>query len=363
MAAALPHPVLTGKISSSANITSGASLETGVTTALLENLKLQFQAQYPRWDQARQVVIQELGPLLSNRSIVLGMPLESRVKSWQSIQEKFERKSLALTELNELNDIVGVRAVLLFRSDVIRAHELINEVFDVVDSEDTEGRLKESQFGYQSRHYQVRLPSSWLGVPSLQNLGDVSIEIQVRTLAQHVWASASHKLQYKQEKSVPAPLLRTINRVAALLETVDLEFDRVLMERTAYEKSITSEEDDVALNVDNLAALLDALLPPENKKPQSEPYGELLEDLEGLGIRTAADLKALWAKHGKKVIKDDKADAAEKAENTENTTLSSTQLERVKRGVFKGHVGLVKKALRREHGKEVVNEVIRRRKK
>jgi ppGpp synthetase/RelA/SpoT-type nucleotidyltranferase len=59
-------------------------------------------------------------------------------------------------------------------------------------------------------------------------------ELQLRTLAQHIWAVASHKLQYKREASVPVPIRRSINRVSALLEMVDLEFDRVLLEREQY---------------------------------------------------------------------------------------------------------------------------------
>ena len=87
---------------------------------------------------------------------------------------------------------------------------------------------------YQSLHYIIRIPKHWLKVSTFADLGELKAEIQLRTLAQHIWAATSHKLQYKHEDSVPPPIRRSIYRVSALLETVDLEFERVLAERGTY---------------------------------------------------------------------------------------------------------------------------------
>lgn len=328
-----------------------------IILASTQDLKLEYQRNHSRWDQARGTVLQQLGELLAQHKIVLGVPLESRVKTWESIEGKLERRSLVIAELGEVRDIVGVRAILLFRSDVSRAHELVQDTFDVMESENTGDRLNENQFGYQSQHYLVQLPRAWLAIPSLQGLGDIRIEIQIRTLAQHVWASASHKLQYKNENSVPSPLLRTINRVAALLETVDLEFDRVLEERTTYEASIRLDAGTDPLNVDNLTALLDSILPPIHKNKAGEEYEDLLSDLHALSIKTVAELKDVWAKNSKRVLKQDKADVASKVKSQ---NFVGTSAERIDSGVFRTHTGLIRKALRYEYGDETVNEIVRR---
>jgi putative GTP pyrophosphokinase len=263
--------------------------------------RIEYESNYPRWELARATVFQQLGELLNQNAIRLGVPLESRVKTWESVQEKFDRKSLSSPELEQLTDIIGVRAILLFRSDLTKTHELLQNNFLVIESENTGDRLNESQFGYQSQNYLVQLPKDWLAVPSLKELGNITIEIQVRTLAQHVWAAASHKLQYKHETSVPPPLLRTINRIAALLETVDLEFDRVLVEKNEYDLQARAQ-DAAELNVDNLAILLDEVLPARNKRTGDEPYEELLSNLKNLNVQTTERLKEIWKKHRHKFL-------------------------------------------------------------
>ncbi len=148
--------------------------------------------------------------------------MEGRVKSLASIEEKIERKGLTLQSVTALDDLIGVRAILLFRKDLKIADKLISKTFHVLHKEDTATRLADDSFGYQSQHYVVQLPKSWSKIPSFSELGTIRVELQVRTLAQHIWAAASHKLQYKKENSVPPPLRRAISRVSALLETVDL---------------------------------------------------------------------------------------------------------------------------------------------
>ena len=118
--------------------------------------------------------------------------------------------------------------------------------------------MTEGQFGYQSWHYVIAFPEKWLSVPSLCDFRGLRAELQLRTIAQHLWAAASHKLQYKAESSVPLPIRRSIHRVSALLETVDLEFDRVLQEREDYLKQAASRQPTKPINVDVLAQILDS---------------------------------------------------------------------------------------------------------
>jgi putative GTP pyrophosphokinase len=97
--------------------------------------------------------------------------------------------------------------------------------FDIIKQENTTRKLREDQFGYSSMHYVVRFPKDWLVVPAMALFGEMKAEIQVRTIAQHLWADASHILQYKNEENIPEPIKRSIHRVSAILETVDLEFE------------------------------------------------------------------------------------------------------------------------------------------
>jgi putative GTP pyrophosphokinase len=287
----------------------------------------------------------ELEKMFARKSLTLGIPLQARVKDWDSIAEKFDRKDLSLSTLKNLDDFIGIRSVFLFRRDLISARELVENTFEVLSEEDTATRLDESEFGYQSWHFIVKLPASWLKVPSFEGLGVFRSEIQLRTLSQHIWASASHQLQYKREDSVPKPIRRTIHRASALLETVDLEFERVLQEREQYLVAVNTLVND-RLNVDSLARVLDEMLPAANKV-ESEIYAELLPDLTAFGVATTSALRALIKKRLQKAVAYDK-DRVVHFRN--DRTLTGRAKERVKRGIFYTHVGLVRRMLHDEYG-------------
>lgn len=118
-------------------------------------------------------------------------------------------------------------------------------------------------------------------------MGDLLVELQVRTLAQHMWAATSHKLQYKREESVPLPLRRAIYRVSALLETVDLELDRVLTQRGAYVASeVESPTLDAPLNIDLANLIAREVLPAANDSGDVDGFDEVLQELYEFGIKT-----------------------------------------------------------------------------
>lgn len=325
----------------------------------LDQLRIQYQDNISRTERLREAVVVQLSELLSVNGVTLGVPIESRVKTWTSIAEKLERKHIEIERISELQDLIGVRTILLFRSDLARVISLISTNFDVVSLEDTSTRLSDSEFGYHSQHFVVRLPPAWLSLPSLASFGDLFVELQVRTLAQHIWAAASHKLQYKHEAGVPLPLRRTINRVSALLETVDLEFERVLQERKAYiEKANTPPEADKHLNVDSLASLLSEMLPPENKE-DNEAYAELLEDLYALRVNTPEKLRRIVSVNHK-AIQESEAERVDGFMMGDETIDEPEVMERLERGVFFTHVGLTREGLRAEFGDEKLSEIMRK---
>ena len=146
--------------------------------------------------------------------------------------------------------------------------------------------------------------------------GDLYAEIQLRTLAQHIWAEVSHELQYKTKIDVPDNLIRPIYRASALLETVDLEFERLLVEREEYRSQISAQIDQ-ELNVDNIESILDKFLPAENKDVYEE-YAALHNELIKAGIKTTAQLRSFvrdnleWIiEHDQKRVKSEVEDARE----------------------------------------------------
>ena len=108
----------------------------------------------------------QIDHMLQDNNILLGVPLECRVKSWESICQKIELRKLQFNSIKDLNDLIGIRLMLLFMRDVKKTNELISQTFTVIEQEDTLSRLGEDQFGYQSFHVIVEMPQEWLNPTS-----------------------------------------------------------------------------------------------------------------------------------------------------------------------------------------------------
>jgi putative GTP pyrophosphokinase len=285
------------------------------------------------------------------------------VKTWSSIAEKIERDRSDPKNLSEITDVAGIRIIALFRRDVERISKIIESYLDVLDREDTFDRLAENQFGYGSIHYQARPPAEWLKVPTLRKLEGLQAEIQVRTGSQHIWAAASHVLQYKKEAHVPIPLRRSINRAAALLETIDLEFERLLLEREVYTQEIRVQDENLPLDTESLRRALDEVLPAQNRA-QNDDYAALLDDLLTLNITTTDKLKQIVAKHLREVMKSEGQEMDRCAKEVQkNEEPTGTSIARFQAGVYFTHVGLAREALREEFGHEIKLGTARKKKR
>ena len=109
-----------------------------------------------------------------------------------------------------------------------RGEKFIIKNFPVFYNKTPEETMNVDQFGYSSPHYYSRLPKNWLNHPIYFKLEDFIIEMQIRTLAQHIWAAASRNLQYRKEEDVPREVRREIHSIAAILEEVDSAFENIL---------------------------------------------------------------------------------------------------------------------------------------
>jgi len=306
------------------------------------DLEAEYHLIVPVAEKFCKALAEQCEELIQTNGIPLGVPIEHRVKSWKSISDKIDRKSLQLKNIRDLPDLVGIRLIVLFIRDLEKVRSLLTKTFKVLDREDTQVRLDVSQFGYQSYHYNIRIPDSWLSVPSLAPFKGYSAEIQLRTVAQHIWAAASHVLQYKQEEGIPQPVRRSIHRVSALLETVDLEFEHALEDRDQYRNETTKIEPDTHLNVDLLERILDSFLPIANKSVP-EPYAELLEDLTYFGISTIKDLKVLIDSQLPYVLEKEAVAIAEAGKK--DSLYHQDSPERKAKGVFFTHAGLIRIAM------------------
>src|SRR5260370_2134976 len=242
----------------------------------IKTLETEYQAIIPLAARFADALNEQLSQLLENKRISLSFRIQQRVKTWASVAEKIKRLSLSLSTINDLNDLVGLRLVLPFIRDIDTVCQLISSNFKVVEQYDTQKRLREDQFGYASVHFIIQLPESWLIVPKLNCMRGLRAEVQVRTAGQHLWAVASHILQYKHEKAVPESIRRAIHRLSAVLETVDQGFEAVLKQKEAEEQTITEKsqeevmKDPETIKAEALGRLIKAL--PEEDRRLVELY-------------------------------------------------------------------------------------------
>ena len=83
-----------------------------------------------------------------------------------------------------------------------------------------------------SMHYVVSIHQNRLKFTEYKSYTNLKIEIQIRSILQHGWAEIEHDLGYKGAKGIPDEFKRDFNRISALLETADNEFDRLRFNKT-----------------------------------------------------------------------------------------------------------------------------------
>jgi ppGpp synthetase/RelA/SpoT-type nucleotidyltranferase len=179
--------------------------------------------------------------------------LMGRPKSVESFAEKIGRKGKSYVEpLTEMTDLCGVRVIvhILKQVDALAASVVATAArpdapfrVDRGNSENKAALLDVKSFGYLSDHYILVMESfppvdGFKDPNKLRQLtelrdelakrgGQLRAELQIRTLAQHVWADIYHELGYKNEFKLPQRWEREFARVAAMLEGCDRSFQEI----------------------------------------------------------------------------------------------------------------------------------------
>lgn len=238
---------------------------------------------------------QELNELLRKKDVPY-FELHWRIKEWESISEKIERKCLEPHLISDIHDLIGFRVTTLFKRDITSICDTVRENFCILWEDNKADEKPEDTFGYLSVHFQIKLSEQWLQTPTTAEFRNLEAELQVRTFSQHVWAASSHLLQYKVEKTVPYSLRRNIYRLAAVLEIVDNELENILSARDELLKDLSENvslaEETTLLDTILLEHILDEYFLKENKNLR-EPFDVLLQELQFCGVDTVGKLQHL----------------------------------------------------------------------
>lgn len=123
--------------------------------------------------------------------------IKTRLKSFDSIMEKLERKNLEKsvdTIIENLSDIAGVRVVCSFTDDVYSLADSLLKQDDITLIEKKDYIKTPKANGYRSLHLIVEVPIFLSDEKRM-----MKVEIQLRTIAMDFWASLEHQLRYKKD--------------------------------------------------------------------------------------------------------------------------------------------------------------------
>lgn len=233
-----------------------------------EAARTRWIAESKKYDAFGQVLVGRIRQSL--KPLGLWFEVSSRAKTVDSLVKKLLTKHPKYT-FDTLPDKVGARVVLRYRSDVSKVVEQIRTLFDSDEPEDKLVTKGVNWVGYLSIHIDhVRLRSADKDAATYPPQVFWA-ELQVATLAQHLWSDMSHDTVYKNEQmlaKLPAEWQRRIALMAGQIEVADREFDSLnmdlskiptvrllqILERHYY--SVTAERFNFELSVEVMESLM-----------------------------------------------------------------------------------------------------------
>jgi ppGpp synthetase/RelA/SpoT-type nucleotidyltranferase len=266
----------------------------------VEQARQRWTAERPQYDAFGQLLAARLRESL--KPIGIWFHVEARAKTIDSLVKKVLIKKHHTFE--SLPDKVGARVIIRYRADVDKVIDKVRMLFDSKDPEDKEKLLGIDRVGYVSVHLDnVRLH---------QNDGDAVqyppdrfwVELQVRTLAQHLWSEMSHDTVYKNEEMITQldpDVKRRVSLMAGQIEVADREFDRLNMELSAratvrllqvleqHYYTVASQRPNLELSVEVLDTLM-PLVPQEDVAAFASRLSEFLSAKHSIieGVYTEA---------------------------------------------------------------------------
>jgi ppGpp synthetase/RelA/SpoT-type nucleotidyltranferase len=159
------------------------------------------------------------------RALGLWCETGSRAKEPYSLIKKLIRKPTHTYE--SLSDKVGARCIIRYHGDLSRVVEVAQKLFVCGPVDSKADSLGVDHIGYLSIHVDVSLRDD---DPHAQEFAGMRAELQVRTLAQHLWSEMAHDAVYKNDEvfsKLSDSLKRRVNLMAGIIEVADMEFNRL----------------------------------------------------------------------------------------------------------------------------------------
>ncbi|HEX3487109.1 MAG TPA: hypothetical protein VHT51_18785 [Micropepsaceae bacterium] len=173
--------------------------------------------------------------------LINGQSRIDRISARAKTVDRFLKKARTLDEgkpkygepLSQIQDQIGIRIVVFYKSDVERIDALVKKYFRAVEYQKLVPE-SESEFGYFGQHFVLVLPTDVIDDDMDTSLVPGFFELQIKTLFQHAWSEADHDLGYKPgNKPLTSEQKRLIAFTSAQAWGADHIFDRLFEECSA----------------------------------------------------------------------------------------------------------------------------------
>lgn len=209
---------------------------------------------FREWYDAKRTVLTRAANQLENLIASLTSSSEEiedptvshRVKDREECIKKFalkyqtnlESTSTAYEIKDHITDLVGLRVVCYYETDIARVVNILRQNFEVIGETNKSAELEaqDNVFGYKGHHLDLRVNGERANLPEYKEYLDLRFEVQVRSTIQDAWSVLDHKIKYK--KSIPHELKRQINALAALFEIADREFTDIRELTERFKKNV-----------------------------------------------------------------------------------------------------------------------------
>ncbi|MDA3939178.1 MAG: RelA/SpoT domain-containing protein [Spirochaetia bacterium] len=200
-----------------------------------------------------------------------------RIKKDEHLIEKIIRKTIQnpLRKIDpdnyksEITDLIGIRAIHLFKEDWIHIHNFIKDTWQFEEQpiayvrngdskrildyyKENNCQVEEHPYGYRSVHYVLK---------TTYNNKEYFVEIQVRTIFEEAWGEIDHAIRYPYhaDKELLFRLSSILNRIAGSADELGtyIRYLKSQTERTeiVYNKEINNKN----AIIDDLKKQIDAL--------------------------------------------------------------------------------------------------------
>lgn len=135
--------------------------------------------------------------------------------------------------LNQIQDQIGARIIVFYKSDVERIAGVVNNYFRSIEEKSIVPE-RDEEFGYFGRHFVLFLPTDVLVDVDEVDEPPKFFELQIKTLYQHAWSEANHDLGYKESVTLTSDEKRKVAFTAAQSWGADTIFDELFKNKTRH---------------------------------------------------------------------------------------------------------------------------------